>query len=132
MDQQLEPPAATEPRDHEKGSNSNVPDEGEWNLETVLRGLHDQDLESGIRQKRLSVLWEDLSVKGVSGESNVIPTIPHAFLRFLFLDRPLRRLLDRPRTRRSDAGYILRGLTGLAKPGEMVLVLGKPGAGCST
>lgn len=42
-----------------------------------------------------------------------------------FLPASLSPFAPRPRP-------LLEGLTGLAKPGEMVLVLGRPGSGCST
>ncbi|RDA83040.1 hypothetical protein CP532_1449 [Ophiocordyceps camponoti-leonardi (nom. inval.)] len=95
-------------------------------LETTLRC----GLDSESRAKHIGVCWDGLTVRGVASTSNYVQTLPYALMRMFDVVTPALRL----------AGFggkpaestLLRGLSGVCRPGEMVLVLGKPGAGCST
>jgi ATP-binding cassette, subfamily G (WHITE), member 2, SNQ2 len=132
--------------DVEKAVSSDESSEEPWDLETTLRGASTADREAGIKVKRigafhtfrtailvlrlLGVTWENLSVRGIGGEKNIVKTFPDAFIDFFNL----------PGTIMSAFGWgkkgkefnILQGFRGVAKPSEMVLVLGRPGSGCTT
>ena len=95
-----------------------------FDLEQTLRGYREQDAQTGIKAKRIGVLWENLSVNGVGGEKSIVRTFPDAFIGFFNVPRIIMRLCGWRRKRREDF-KILREFKGLARPGEMVLVLGR-------
>ena len=118
--------------DLERSSSLETPEQGEWDLETILRGARTLDEESGIKPKRVGVLWENLTVKGIGGVKNFVRTFPDAFVSFCNVPETVCHLFGWDFKREKKETSILRGLRGLAKPGDMVLVLGRPGSGCST
>lgn len=63
----------------------------------------------------------------MGGVKTYIKTFPHAFLDIF---TPLINLL--PHKRGGEEVEILKDFRGLVKPGEMCLVLGRPGSGCTT
>jgi ABC-type multidrug transport system ATPase subunit len=102
-----------------------------FDLEDTLRGNKRLEDEAGIKAKQIGVIWENLTVKGVGGTKVLVPTFPYAFTNFfLFLPRQLMRML--PISQEGKEVCILRDFTGIAVPGEMVLVLGRPSSGCTT
>ncbi|EPE04970.1 brefeldin a resistance protein [Ophiostoma piceae UAMH 11346] len=101
-----------------------------FDLESYLRGSLAANQAAGIRPKHIGVYWDKLSVRGMGGSSNFVRTFPDAVVSFFDYITPLIRLLGR-----KPAGAqrtILGNFRGVCKPGEMVLVLGKPGSGCTT
>lgn len=76
------------------------------------------------------VTWNDLSVTGAGGMKIHLRTFPDAVVEFilspLIMFGPYFGLFTpAPKT-------LLHSFNGVARPGEMVLVLGRPGSGCST
>ena len=101
-----------------------------WNLEQTLRGLQNEETASGIKTKRIGVIWDDLTVSGVGGTKHIIKTFPQEFISFFSIAvKPLRMLGIAKKVKEFD---ILKSMKGVVKPGEMVLVLGRPGSGCTT
>lgn len=106
-------------------------DEEPFDLEDMLRGNKLMEEEVGIKGKQIGVIWENLTVKGMGGSKIFVPTFPDAFISFFgFPFKKAAQLLGL--ARRGKELEILRNFRGVAKPGEMVLVLGRPGAGCTT
>ena len=105
-------------------------DEEQWGLEQTLRGSKEEEYAAGIRSKRIGVLWERLTVSGVGGVRNFVKTFPEAFTSFLNVPGTLMHVFGYGKKGREFD--ILRGFRGLVRPGEMVLVLGRPGSGCTT
>ncbi|KAL8952789.1 MAG: hypothetical protein Q9183_007373, partial [Haloplaca sp. 2 TL-2023] len=111
-------------------SDSSSPPAGGWSLENTLREGRAADEEAEIKPKHIGVIWENLTVKGLGGVKNIVKTFPQSFVDFFNVPETIMHL----------AGYgkqgkqidILRNFRGLVKPGEMVLVLGKPGSGCTS
>jgi ABC-type multidrug transport system ATPase subunit len=69
-------------------------------------------------------------VSGIGGVKNFIATFPDAVIGFFNIFDTASKLLGlNQRGREFD---ILKGFRGVTKPGEMVLVLGRPGSGCTT
>lgn len=101
-----------------------------FDLETALRGDLDAGQAAGIRPKHVGVYWDKLTVRGVGGTANYMQTFPDAFVNFLDVVTPLLSLLRLGR--KPEEATLLSEFQGLCRPGEMVLVLGKPGAGCTT
>ena len=95
-----------------------------FDLEQTLRGYREQDAQHGIKSKRIGVIWENLNVAGVGGEKSIIRTFPDAFTSFFNLPGTLFNLIGWGKKSKQDF-KILQDFRGLAKPGEMVLVLGR-------
>ncbi|CAK7269047.1 ATP-binding cassette transporter snq2 [Sporothrix epigloea] len=104
--------------------------EDRFDLESYLRGSLAAERASGIRPKHIGVYWDKLSVRGMSSTANFVRTFPDAVVGFFDIVSPLLRLARRgPAVSQKT---ILDSFYGVCKPGEMVLVLGKPGSGCTT
>ncbi|EWY79905.1 hypothetical protein FOYG_16970 [Fusarium oxysporum NRRL 32931] len=101
-----------------------------FDLEGVLRGNLTAGREVGIHDKHIGVFWENLTVRGVSATHNFVPTFPDVLLSFVNVLSPLLRLIG-IRKKPSET-TLLHEFNGVCKPGEMVLVLGRPGSGCTT
>lgn len=101
-----------------------------FDLEAALRGGLDREREVGIKSKHIGVYWNDLTVKGYGGMSNFVPTFPDAFVNFFDVITPVIRMLGLGP--KPEQVALLDRFKGVCKPGEMVLVLGKPGSGCTT
>ncbi|KAL5335822.1 ABC-2 type transporter-domain-containing protein [Aspergillus crustosus] len=101
-----------------------------WDLETALRGNQAAESEAGIKGKHIGVFWDNLAVRGIGGSKSFIKTFPDAVVDFFNV----------PGLIMGWTGYnnkgkefdILKGFRGLLRPSEMVLVLGRPGSGCTT
>ena len=117
--------------DIEKDPGSSSGSEGEpWDLEQTLRGTKEDDVASGIKSKRIGLIWEGLTVRGVGGVRNIVKTFPEAFVSFFNVIETAMHLFGYGKKGKEFA--ILKDLRGVVKPGEMVLVLGRPGSGCTT
>ena len=119
-------------QDVEKAFSSESSEDAEpFDLEETLRNSKRLEEESGIKSKQIGVIWENLTVKGVGGTKITVPTFPSAFTNFFLF--PLKQLLKLlPMKRKGNESCILKDFKGVVKPGEMVLVLGRPGSGCTT
>ncbi|KFZ00466.1 hypothetical protein V498_00053 [Pseudogymnoascus sp. VKM F-4517 (FW-2822)] len=115
--------------DVEKVSSTSTASEP-FDLEGTLRGNREADEVAGIRAKKIGVLWDGLTVRGHGGVANFVKTFPDAFTDFFNVWATGKQILGLgSKGREVD---ILKGFRGLVKPGEMVLVLGRPGSGCTT
>ncbi|KJR83161.1 uncharacterized protein SPSK_03859 [Sporothrix schenckii 1099-18] len=110
--------------------NGDESSEDRFDLESYLRGSLAAERAAGIRPKHIGVYWDQFSVRGMGGTSNYVRTFPDAIVGFFDVISPLLRWMGRgPRGKQRT---ILENFRGVCKPGEMVLVLGKPGSGCTT
>lgn len=101
-----------------------------FDLETALRGDLALEAEAGIHSKHVGAYWDKLSVRGVGGTANYVETFPHAFINFFDVVTPVIKWLGLGL--KPEEATLLHKFRGVCKPGEMVLVLGKPGSGCTT
>lgn len=79
---------------------------------------------------RSGVIWQDLTVSGIGGVKNFISTFPDAVIGFFNIFSTIVNILGLNKKGREFD--ILKSFRGVVKPGEMVLVLGRPGSGCTT
>ncbi|KAI5799098.1 ABC-2 type transporter-domain-containing protein [Peziza echinospora] len=101
-----------------------------FDLESYLRGEQGQQSESGIKSKKIGVLWQDLTVSGAGGSKTYVATFPDAIKSFFDVWGYAKQIFGI--RRKGQEIDILKHFRGVAKPGEMVLVLGRPGSGCTT
>ncbi|KAF8305589.1 hypothetical protein DL93DRAFT_2172546 [Clavulina sp. PMI_390] len=109
-------------------------DEEDFDLKEYLRSTNESQTKAGIKSKHVGVTWKDVRVVGGGGLKIHVRRFPDAifefalspiFLALKFMPAHFNPFMPKPKP-------LLEGFTGLAKPGEMVLVLGRPGSGCST
>ncbi|RAL01405.1 putative ABC transporter [Aspergillus ibericus CBS 121593] len=80
------------------------------------------------KTRHLGVVWKNLTVKGVGLGAALQPTVTDIVLA---LPRLIKGILTGGR-KGTPLRTILDDFNGCVRPGEMLLVLGRPGSGCST
>ncbi|KAL8703657.1 MAG: hypothetical protein Q9201_003169 [Fulgogasparrea decipioides] len=83
------------------------------------------------KTRHVGLVFKNLTVKGMGLGAAVQPTLSDPFLG---LPRLLTKLFSKGKSASSKPPVrtLLNDFTGCVRPGEMLLVLGRPGAGCST
>jgi ATP-binding cassette subfamily G (WHITE) protein 2 (SNQ2) len=84
------------------------------------------------KTRHQGVIFKNLTVKGMGAGAALQPSVGDVFLNF---PRFIKNLVSRgPRKAagKPPVRTIIDDFSGCIKPGEMLLVLGRPGAGCST
>ncbi|KAI0943006.1 hypothetical protein AcW1_002753 [Taiwanofungus camphoratus] len=99
--------------------------DGPFDFEKTLRNLIKKTDQSDIKRRELGVVFENLRVVGLGAAESFQPTLGSTLNPFRIVD--IIRKFRNPPVR-----DILVGFEGVVRPGEMLLVLGRPGAGCST
>ncbi|KAI4517501.1 ABC-2 type transporter-domain-containing protein [Schizophyllum commune] len=100
-------------------------EEDGFDFEKILREIVARRADAEIETRELGVVFEDLSVTGVGSAAAYQPTLGSMF-------NPIDIVHGIQGIRHPPTRQILSGFEGVIRPGEMVLVLGRPGAGCST
>jgi ATP-binding cassette subfamily G (WHITE) protein 2 (SNQ2) len=80
--------------------------------------------------RRLGVVFEDLTVTGVAAEENTVTDFAQVLENIVTLPYQAVRLFAG--RRQGNVRNLIQNVSGLVRPGETLLVLGTPGAGCST
>lgn len=80
----------------------------------------------GFLERSAGVSFKNLGAWGTASEADYQTSVGNVWLQ---IGGKIRDILTRRKARKID---ILQGLDGLVKPGEMLVVLGPPGSGCST
>ena len=94
---------------------------------------HDQELlkGTGVYPKKIGISFRNLTVSGYAGDGWImLPTFPEKALELFgwgFVKLAMMMLAKMP-----EPKPIIQGFSGVVRPGEMLLVLGKPGSGSST
>jgi len=120
-------PEALERKDtlygHELGDEVFDPNSPKFNLRKWIRMTLRLAEEGDIKMKRSGIVFQDLNVSGSGSALNIQGTVDG------MLTSPLRigELF-----RKKQPKQILRNFDGIVKGGELLIVLGRPGSGCST
>lgn len=101
------------------------PQAAEFNLERWLKAAMVDAEGRGLSTPQGGILFKDLNVSGSGAALQLQDTVGS------MLSAPL-RIPELLRQRRSPPRRILNSFNGVMKTGELLLVLGRPGAGCST
>ncbi|KAL2012125.1 hypothetical protein VTN00DRAFT_4843 [Thermoascus crustaceus] len=100
-------------------------------IEKLMSRMFGRDRQANSEEEKtrhLGVVWKNLTVKGLGLGTALQPTNADIFFA---LPRLIKGILTRGR-KRTPIKTILDDFTGCVRPGEMLLVLGRPGSGCST
>lgn len=95
-------------------------DVGNWPITRDVRQLDARLHANESRPGKLGVTWRDLTVKGVSNDAMFNDNVLSQFIPF---GKSGKKVPDKT---------IIDSSFGCVKPGEMLLVLGRPGAGCTS
>ncbi|KAJ5649509.1 ABC multidrug transporter atrF [Penicillium longicatenatum] len=95
----------------------------DWALLSRFQQQHERDLNSGFKRQELGVTWQNLNVEVISAEAAVNENV------FSQFNIPTHIKESR---NKAPLRSILHNSHGCVKPGEMLLVLGRPGSGCTT
>lgn len=111
-------------------------DEDEFPLEQFMRDGHlEKRNEAGESTKKVGVIFKGLTVKGVNSSASFVRTLPEAILGTFGPDLYgiLCRFFPVLRVgRKGELRTLINDFTGVVRHGEMMMVLGRPGSGCST
>ncbi|KAG1743692.1 ABC-2 type transporter-domain-containing protein [Suillus paluster] len=99
--------------------------EEDFNFEKHLKDIFKRCDEEEIKWRELGVVFNDLRVVGIGARASLQPTMGSLF-------SPTSLLRTISAIRHPPVRDILTGFEGVVAPGEMLLVLGNPGSGCST
>lgn len=120
--------------DHE--ASPDLAEENDLDIGEFLKDGHfEKRTEEGDSAKKVGVIYKNLTVKGVGAQASFTRNLPQAILGTFGPDLyhlvcrffPLLRVGKAPALRN-----LIHDFTGSVRDGEMMLVLGRPGSGCST
>ncbi|KAI9363806.1 ABC-2 type transporter-domain-containing protein [Pilaira anomala] len=100
--------------------------EEDFNLSDFLHGMSNKSIEAGYQPKHLGVIWKNLIVEGLGCDANTIPTVISGFVKALQFWKFFGFGAQK------STKVILKDISGFCKDGEMLLLLGRPGSGCTT
>lgn len=109
--------------------------EDDFELGEFMKEGHFEKRKNGQSAKKVGVVWKNLSVQGLGSTSTFVRTLPDAIIGTFGPD--LYKLVSRfipalKLSRHSQTRTLINDFSGVVKDGEMMLVLGRPGSGCST
>ncbi|KAK9478905.1 ABC-2 type transporter-domain-containing protein [Lipomyces japonicus] len=100
--------------------------ESDFELEKVLRRRVDAHEHDGIKDRSVGVVFKDLTVKGIDMSTTSLVTVGE------ILQAPFRLRQTINDIKNRKLRNLIQNFDGVVRKGEMLLVLGRPGAGCST
>ncbi|KAK9465563.1 ABC-2 type transporter-domain-containing protein [Lipomyces arxii] len=98
----------------------------DFQLEKVLRKRNERHQESGIKDRSVGVMFKNLTVSGIDMRTTALFTVGEALM------APFRIVQTVQQLRNQKFRHLIEDFDGVVKKGEMLLVLGRPGSGCST
>jgi ATP-binding cassette subfamily G (WHITE) protein 2 (SNQ2) len=109
--------------------------EDDFELDQFMREGHFEKRKDGRSAKKVGVVYKNLTVKGVGSTASFARTLPDAVLGTFGPD--LYRIVSNfipalKLGRHKQMRTLIHDFSGVVKDGEMMLVLGRPGSGCST
>ena len=110
-------------------------DADDFQLDAFMKEGHFEKRTEGRSAKKVGVIYKNLTVKGVGAGATFVKTVPDAILGTFGPD--LYRLVTRfipflKIGRGAPTRTLINDFTGVVRDGEMMLVLGRPGSGCTT
>ncbi|CDK27585.1 unnamed protein product [Kuraishia capsulata CBS 1993] len=107
-------------------------DPNDFELQQILQTFLKRADSNGIELKSLGVEMEDVTIFGVDETASYASTIGEILTAPFRVGEILRKISSRKADPESGLRKVNKDINLVCTPGEMVLVLGRPGAGCST
>jgi ABC-type multidrug transport system ATPase subunit len=92
-----------------------------WSITEEVKEIKQWNESNGGKAKKLGVTWQNLTVRGISSDAAFNENVISQFNPF-----------GKSATKNTPMKTIIESSYGCVKPGEMLLVLGRPGAGCTS
>lgn len=109
---------------HDDSDDDNAePISNDWSMAPELRAFKQQGEKDQVKGRKLGLTWKNLTVKGIGADA--------AFNESVGSQYNIPQLIKEAR-QPAPLKTIVDNSHGCVKPGEMLLVLGRPGAGCTT
>ncbi|CCH45108.1 putative membrane protein [Wickerhamomyces ciferrii] len=102
-------------------------DPEDFDFQRILSSFLRSSSEQGIHLRSTGVVFKNVTTTGIDAANSYAPTVGNLLLAPLAVYEHVKSIRDSKAHRN-----IIQDVTGVVKPGEMCLVLGRPGAGCST
>ncbi|KAJ0423003.1 ABC-2 type transporter-domain-containing protein [Aspergillus carlsbadensis] len=99
-----------------------------WHMAPEVRQMKYRDEKGGEKPRKLGVTWNNLTVKGIGRDANFNENVLSQFVPF----HKNGNGHGNGNGKGAQMKTIIEDSHGCVKPGEMLLVLGRPGAGCTT
>lgn len=109
--------------------------EDDFELSEFMKEGYFEKRKDGRSAKKVGVVWKNLKVKGVGSTATFVKTVPDAIMGTFGPDlyHLITRFIPALRlNRHQQTRTLINDFSGVLKDGEMMLVLGRPGSGCST
>ncbi|WFD34805.1 hypothetical protein MCUN1_001649 [Malassezia cuniculi] len=97
-----------------------------FDLELYLRNIIEDQQSRNNEPREMGLAFRGLTVTGTGVGAKLADTVGSLFT------GPIEALMNAKAAFNPPVKHILRDVTGSVKPGEMLLVLGRPGSGCTT
>ncbi|CZT03553.1 probable ATP-binding cassette multidrug transport protein [Rhynchosporium agropyri] len=110
-------------RDDSDDENENEPISSDWSMMPEIEAFKAQGEKDAVKGRKLGVTWKNLVVKGIGADAAISENVGSQF-------NTLRAIKEG--RQKAPLKTIIEGSSGCVKPGEMLLVLGRPGAGCTS
>lgn len=109
-------------------------DEDDFSLDSFVREGHFEKRKDGKSAKKVGVVYKNLTVKGIGSTASFVRTLPDAIVGTFGPDlyHILCGFFPFLRIGGNQTRTLINDFSGVIRDGEMMLVLGRPGAGCST
>lgn len=136
--QQLDrPPTGRSETQASEGDIEAGPDENgedDFRLDNFMREGHFEKRTEGNSAKKVGVIYKNLTVQGIGSAASFVRTLPDAIIGTFGPDlyHIVCRFVPALAAKTGETRTLINDFTGCVRDGEMMLVLGRPGAGCST
>lgn len=94
-----------------------------WFMKPDITAINERDQASGFQARELGVTFQNLTVEAISADAAIHENVVSQFN----IPKLIKESRQKPPLKK-----ILDNTHGCVKPGEMLLVLGRPGSGCTT
>lgn len=91
-----------------------------WHMAPEMKMIQERDEEGGDKPKKLGVSWTNLTIKGIGADATFNENVLSQIYPF------------HKSSKTKPTKTIIENSSGCVKPGEMLLVLGRPGSGCTS
>ncbi|KAK8023180.1 ATP-binding multidrug cassette transport protein [Apiospora marii] len=108
--------------------------DSDFELSDFMREGHFEKRTDDGSAKKVGVLYKNLTVKGIGSATAFVRTVPDAVIGTFGPDlyHVITRFIPSLKFGKKTTRTLINDFTGCVRDGEMMLVLGRPGAGCST
>ena len=98
----------------------------DFDLRVLLQSAVARMESQGVDINKFGVTFRNLTTKGVDASTSYVPSVYEMLRDIATLPMAVKKF------RNPSLRNIIEGFDGIVRPGEMLLVLGRPGSGCST